>query len=270
MDDTLETEPPTARGIDSFKFPVTNVNRIVKAALPPGTIVSKDAKAYLNVAATVFVSFLTCNAVSTGRLAMTAKRKTKKSKAKGQEAAKPEKAVSIQPADVLRGFEQAELGDEFADRLRDMFHEYRAHLLEKKASKASSALTLKVQQLEEEAGDASKELAVTGKKRKSSSQGDLRATKAVRVDVTEEHENGTDLSDQEDTLSVQGEDPTEDEPEEEEEQEEQTEQDEEEEQDQQEASERDDGSDAEDELKEETEARISRMSIESDGMMDDE
>lgn len=44
---------------DTFELPATTIHRIIKAALPDGVMVSKDAKTAFNKAATIFVYYIT-------------------------------------------------------------------------------------------------------------------------------------------------------------------------------------------------------------------
>ncbi|KXS18425.1 hypothetical protein M427DRAFT_53811 [Gonapodya prolifera JEL478] len=188
-------------GYDSLKLATATVNRLIKSSLPPNTQISKDASKYFGVAATVFVSFLTFHAVSSGRQALLAKRKPKKGKAKEEDVAKAEKPMNIQAADILRGFEQAELGDEFMERLQEKYQEYRTRLADKKA--ANGARRAKPQITPGDAGDTdgeepSEERTSAGRKRKSTGENGSRVPKMKRVEGADEPDRGQETNDEED------------------------------------------------------------------------
>uniref|UniRef100_A0A0N5AGI7 DNA polymerase epsilon subunit 3 n=1 Tax=Syphacia muris TaxID=451379 RepID=A0A0N5AGI7_9BILA len=63
-------------GIEDLRLPQTVVGRIIKDALPPGVIVSKEARTAISRAATVFIlhatTYAECCAISNKRKTVTA------------------------------------------------------------------------------------------------------------------------------------------------------------------------------------------------------
>ncbi|XP_055387102.1 DNA polymerase epsilon subunit 3 [Condylostylus longicornis] len=107
--------------IEDLNLPTAVVTRLIKDALPPNSFVSKEARAAIARAASVFVIYLTASSTTLARKA---------------------KLKTITAKNILDALDQLEF-ESFVGPLNEELESYRKNMKDKKDSKASAAAAKK-------------------------------------------------------------------------------------------------------------------------------